>query len=46
MLAEIAKMIAALTLLLAGIVAFGAQALWVLGAAVAALSAYWLVLIF
>jgi F0F1-type ATP synthase assembly protein I len=46
MLAEIVKLVTALMLLLAGFLAFGAQALWVLSAAVAALSAYWLVLIF
>lgn len=45
MLAEIVKLITALMLMLAGFVAFGAQALWFLGTAVAALAAYWLVLI-
>ncbi|WP_374352421.1 hypothetical protein [Chitinimonas sp.] len=44
--AEIAKIIAALMLMLAGLIAFGSNALWFLGAAMAALAAYWLVLIF
>jgi F0F1-type ATP synthase assembly protein I len=46
MVAEIVKIIVALALMIAGLVAFGANALWFLGAAMAALSAYWLVLIF
>jgi F0F1-type ATP synthase assembly protein I len=45
MLAEVAKLITALALMIAGLVAFGANAPWFLGAAVAALAAYWLVLI-
>jgi F0F1-type ATP synthase assembly protein I len=45
MLAEVAKLITALALMIAGLIAFGASAPWFLGAAVAALAAYWLVLI-
>ncbi|QDQ27063.1 hypothetical protein FNU76_12215 [Chitinimonas arctica] len=45
LLAEIVKLVVALTLLVAGFILFGANALWFAGAFVAALAAYLLVLV-